>query len=97
GPTFGMSSRRAMSSLMPGGLVVDDFFIRFLSHDGPDHAAIDTQRRPVGGRGPWAAHIDDQRRHFLRGGKALQQRGGAYRAEELILHGPLVAALPLRH
>src|SRR5436305_14985452 len=92
-----MSSRRAKSSLLPDGLVVDDFFIRFLSHDGPDHAAIDTERRPVGGRGPGAAHINDDRRHFLRGREPPQQRGGACRAEELPLHGSLVTTLSFRH
>ena len=45
GLTFGMSSRRATSSLLLDGRVVDDFFILFLSHDGPDQAAIDPQRR----------------------------------------------------
>src|SRR3954453_23934488 len=60
GPTLGMSSSRAMSSRLADGGVVDAFrFIVVPSHDGPDHAAIDTQRRPVGGRGPWAAHIGD--------------------------------------
>src|SRR4051794_4234792 len=29
--------------------------------DGPDHATIDTERCSVGGRGEWAAHIDDHR------------------------------------
>ena len=42
------------------------------SHDGPDRPAIDPQRRPVGGRGPGAAHKDHHRRHFLRRLKPLQ-------------------------
>lgn len=74
GPTFGISSRWVTFSRLLFGRRVDVFRFIISLHDGSGSAANDWQRRPIGGRGPKTAHVNNQRGHFLWAAEGLHER-----------------------